>query len=126
MITFPNCKINLGLRILRKRPDGYHDLETLFYPLPVRDVLEIIRSEELQFTFSGIPVPGTPETNLCLKAYHLLKKDFPDLPPVHCYLHKQIPIGAGLGGGSADGAGMLGLLNARFNLKLTTESLLDY
>jgi len=126
MIIFPNCKINLGLRILRKRPDGYHDLETLFYPLPVKDVLEIVRSEDLRFTSSGILIPGDPETNLCLKAYHLIKKDFPDLPPVHCHLHKHIPIGAGLGGGSADGAGMLGLLNERFNLKLNIESLLEY
>src|SRR5580692_6754181 len=93
MILFPNCKVNLGLRILRKRTDGYHDLDTLFYPLPVKDVLEIIRSDEPGFFATGIPIPGDPETNLCLRAFTLLKSDFPQLPPVRTYLHKHIPIG---------------------------------
>lgn len=126
MVFFPNCKINLGLKILRKRGDGFHDLETVFYPLAVRDVLEIIRSEQLTFTSTGWPIPGDAESNLCLKAYHLLKKDFPHLSPVHIYLHKHIPIGAGLGGGSSDGATMLRLLNASFHLQLPDEKLLDY
>lgn len=126
MIFFPNCKINLGLKILRKRADGYHDLETLFYPLPVYDILEIVPSEELHFTATGISIPGDPETNLCLKAFHLLKKDYPALSSVHIYLHKHIPIGAGLGGGSSDGAHMLLLLNAHFRLQLNTEQLMDY
>jgi len=126
MVFFPNCKINLGLRILRRREDGYHDLETVFYPLPLKDALEITRSDELLFTASGIPIPGEPAGNLCLKAWHLLKKDFPDLPPVHIHLLKQIPIGAGLGGGSADGAEMLRLLNKRYQLDLDTGKLLDY
>src|SRR5579864_2048626 len=126
MVFFPNCKINLGLRILRRREDGYHDLETVFYPLPLKDALEITRSDELLFTASGIPIPGEPAGNLCLKAWHLLKKDFPDLPPVHIHLLKHIPIGAGLGGGSADGAVMLQLLNKRYQLDLDTGKLLDY
>src|ERR1700759_5359511 len=83
MVSFPNCKINLGLKILRRREDGYHDLETVFYPLPLKDALEIVRAEQLQFTATGIPVPGDPAGNLCLKAYHLLKTDFPELPPIH-------------------------------------------
>lgn len=128
MVFFPNCKINLGLKILRKREDGYHDLETVFYPIAIRDVLEIIRTESptLAFTATGLSIPGDADNNLCLKAYHLLKQDFPTLAPVHVYLHKQIPIGAGLGGGSSDGATMLRLLNASFHLQLPEEKLLNY
>ncbi|HTI10990.1 MAG TPA: 4-(cytidine 5'-diphospho)-2-C-methyl-D-erythritol kinase [Puia sp.] len=126
MVFFPNCKINLGLRILRKREDGFHDLETVFYPLPVKDVLEVVRSEELAFHSTGLSIPGDPATNLCLKAYTLLKKDHPQLSPVHIHLHKHIPIGAGLGGGSSDGATMLQLLNAIFHLQLSNEKLLEY
>jgi 4-diphosphocytidyl-2-C-methyl-D-erythritol kinase len=126
MILFPNCKVNLGLKILRKRTDGYHDLDTLFYPLPIKDVLEIIRSDEPGFFASGIPIPGNPETNLCLRAFTLLKRDFPQLPPIRTYLHKHIPIGAGLGGGSANGAAMLQLLNICFQLGLSTDKLMDY
>lgn len=126
MISFPNSKINLGLKILGKRPDGYHDLETVFYPLPLKDVLEIIPGEQLQFNAAGLPIPGQPEQNLCLKAFSLLKKDFPDLPYVHIYLYKHIPMGAGLGGGSSDGAAMLQLLNDYFQLGLNQEKLLDY
>ncbi|HVU53591.1 MAG TPA: 4-(cytidine 5'-diphospho)-2-C-methyl-D-erythritol kinase [Puia sp.] len=126
MLSFPNCKINLGLRILRRRNDGYHQLETVFYPLPVKDALETIRSEELSFTATGLPIPGDPAGNLCLKAWHLLKKDFPELPPVHIHLHKKIPMGAGLGGGSADGAFMLALLDKQFFLGLSVERLMSY
>jgi 4-diphosphocytidyl-2-C-methyl-D-erythritol kinase len=126
MIFFPNCKINLGLRILRKRTDGYHDLETLFYPLPIKDVLEVLRSDENSFTSTGIPIPGDPDSNLCFKAYDLLKKDYPHLPPVKVFLHKHIPIGAGLGGGSADGAGMLQLLNKSFHLGIEMGKMMDY
>jgi 4-diphosphocytidyl-2-C-methyl-D-erythritol kinase len=126
MLSFPNCKINLGLRILRRREDGYHQLETVFYPLPVKDVLETIRSEELTFTSTGVRIPGEASTNLCLKAYYLLKKDFEELPPLHIHLHKNIPIGAGLGGGSADGAFMLLLLNRQFRLGLEEGRLMDY
>jgi len=75
MVFFPNCKINLGLKILRRREDGYHDLETVFYPLPLRDALEIIRTDRLLFTSTGIPIPGDLSGNLCWKAYHLIKKE---------------------------------------------------
>jgi 4-diphosphocytidyl-2-C-methyl-D-erythritol kinase len=133
VIVFPNCKINLGLNITRKRSDGFHDLETVFFPLPLHDVLEIIQpattetqQEDVAFTTSGIPVDGTNENNLCIKAYRLLKKEFPGLPAVQIHLHKAIPIGAGLGGGSADGAFTLKLLNEKFNLNLSTEQLLHY
>jgi 4-diphosphocytidyl-2-C-methyl-D-erythritol kinase len=126
MLSFPNCKINLGLRILRRREDGYHQLETAFYPLPVKDVLETIRSEALSFTASGLPIPGDASANLCLKAWQLLKKDFEHLPPVAIHLHKHIPIGAGLGGGSADGAYMLLQLNRQFRLGLEEEKLVAY
>mgnify|MGYP002684375605 CR=1 FL=1 len=108
MIVFPNCKINLGLNILRKRNDGYHDLETIFYPVPLTDALEIIENKQpgktpvLPFTSSGLPIAGKPASNLCVKAYRLLKKDFPGLPAVLIHLHKIIPSGAGLGGGSSD------------------------
>ena len=132
MIVFPNCKINLGLKILRKRPDGYHDLETIFYPLPFTDALEIVesrnpsREQQFPFTSSGLPVPGKPASNLCVKAYRVLKKDFPALPAVHIHLHKVIPAGAGLGGGSADAAFTLKLLNELFNLSLSREQLIGY
>ncbi|MBS1603063.1 MAG: 4-(cytidine 5'-diphospho)-2-C-methyl-D-erythritol kinase [Bacteroidetes bacterium] len=126
MVVFPNCKINLGLRILRKRSDGYHDLATVFYPLAIKDVLEIGRAPEPGFTAYGIPIPGDPQNNLCLKAWQLLKKEFPGLPSIHIHLYKHIPIGAGLGGGSSDGAFTLLLLNQLFNLGLTEARLLNY
>lgn len=130
MIVFPNCKINLGLHILQKRPDGFHDLETVFYPVPIQDGLEIIQdltpSETPRFTTSGLAIDAPPEKNICVKAYQLLKKDFPDLPPVKIHLHKVIPMGAGLGGGSSDGAFALMLLNKKFNLGLTEDRLIGY
>lgn len=126
MIVFPNCKINLGLHIIRKRADGFHDLETVFYPLQLTDALEVLSPGTLQFTASGIPIPGAAGENLCLKAWHLLKKDFPSIAEVDIHLHKHIPIGAGLGGGSADAAFMLMHLNQRFQLELTTEKLVEY
>lgn len=132
MIIFPNCKINLGLTVLRKREDGYHDLETIFYPVPAKDVLEVVTSSQslvsdnVTFTSSGLPVDGPVTDNLCIKAYHLLKKDFPQLPPVHMHLHKTIPIGAGLGGGSSNGAFTLKLLNDKFNLNIPRQQLISY
>lgn len=126
MVIFPNCKINLGLNIICKREDGYHDLETIFYPVSVKDALEVIQAKENSFHLTGLPVIGSAENNLCVKAYHLLKKDFPALPPVSIHLHKVIPMGAGLGGGSADGAFMLQLLNKKFDLKLSAEKLMQY
>ncbi|WP_258104776.1 4-(cytidine 5'-diphospho)-2-C-methyl-D-erythritol kinase [Marinoscillum sp. MHG1-6] len=122
MICFPNAKINLGLNVVSKRTDGYHNIETCFYPVPWTDVLEIIPSDQLTFNPSGLSIPGNADSNLCLKAYYLLKEEF-DLPPVSIYLHKVIPMGAGLGGGSSDGAYTLKLLNELFALKLSTQKL---
>jgi 4-diphosphocytidyl-2-C-methyl-D-erythritol kinase len=133
MIVFPNCKINLGLHITRKRADGYHDLETVFYPVhSYRDALECVKpadtasADSVAFSCSGLPVAGSPDDNLCVKAWHLLKKDFPGLLPVQMHLHKEIPMGAGLGGGSADGAFALRLLNDVFRLNLTQQQLMAY
>ena len=132
MVLFPNCKINLGLNITRKREDGYHDLETIFYPVGLKDALEAIKrgieNKESGVTFSstGLLVAGNPEENLCVKAWQLLKKDFPDLPAIQLHLHKAIPMGAGLGGGSSDGAFTLRLLNQLFQLGLSQEQLIAY
>ncbi len=132
MVLFPDCKINLGLHILRKRKDGYHDLETVFYPLPLFDILEIIemphgeKSSTLPFSMSGLQLDTQPGSNLCVKAYRLLKKDYPELPHVRMHLHKTIPSGAGLGGGSADAAFTLRLLNEKFRLGISREKLLAY
>jgi len=125
MISFPNAKINIGLNITEKRTDGFHNLETVFFPIGWSDALEIAKSDQLQFSTSGIPISGSPESNLVMKAYSLLRNDF-DLPALKIHLHKQIPFGAGLGGGSADGAFMLQMLNKTFHLNLSTEQLLEY
>jgi len=131
MVLFPNCKINLGLNIVRKRSDGYHDIETVFYPTLLKEAIEIIENVQqsmlnVQFSMSGLPIEGDIENNLCVKAYQLIKKDFPQLPPVHLHLHKAIPMGAGLGGGSADGAFTLKLLNKKFGLLLSEKQLMNY
>jgi 4-diphosphocytidyl-2-C-methyl-D-erythritol kinase len=130
MIVFPNCKINLGLHILRKRADGFHDLETVFYPVALQDALEIVQnpspSLDVEFTTSGLKIDSSVEENICFKAYQLLKKDFPELPSIKMHLHKVIPSGAGLGGGSSDGAFTLSLLNKKFNLNLSEEQLIRY
>jgi 4-diphosphocytidyl-2-C-methyl-D-erythritol kinase len=132
MILFPNCKINLGLNILHKRTDGYHALETVFYPLPLRDALEVVTmprqesSQHLPFTMSGLDIEGHPGSNLCMKAYRLLKNDHPALPKVRMHLHKVIPTGAGLGGGSADAAFTLLLLNKKFDLNISQQKLIEY
>lgn len=125
MVTFPHCKINLGLNVISKRSDGFHDIETCFYPVPWTDILEIITSDHIQLSTSGLPIPGQPHDNLCLKAYDLLKKDF-DLPPVQIHLHKLLPTGAGLGGGSSDAAFALRTINEIFKLNLTFEKLVAY
>lgn len=125
MIVFPNAKINIGLNIVSRRPDGYHNLETVFYPIAINDVLEVIESNELTFESSGLGIPGRVEDNLCIKGYHLLKQDF-DLPPVSIHLHKHIPIGAGLGGGSSDAAFFIRLMNEKFSLGLTSDQMIGY
>lgn len=122
MLTFPNAKINLGLNILRKRPDGYHDIESCFYPIPWCDALEIVKAESFRFTSSGLPIPGDTDSNLCVKAYELLRTRYA-IGKVHIHLHKVIPMGAGLGGGSADGAFTLNMLNELFSLDLSMKTL---
>ncbi len=131
MISFPNCKINLGLRIIGKRPDGYHDLESVFLPLPVCDALELIQDPlmspgNITFSSTGLELPGTASENLCVTAYRKLCHDFPELPAVRMHLHKVIPSGAGLGGGSADAASTFILLNEKFGLGLSSGQLHDY
>ena len=125
MIAFPNAKINIGLNVTRKREDGFHDLETVFYPFLIKDAVEVIETNKLQFSSTGIAIPGNADENICLKAYHLLKKDY-NLPPVHIHLHKHIPIGAGLGGGSADAAFLIKLLNEKFDLGITILEMENY
>ena len=124
MIVYPNAKINLGLHILKKKEDGYHDISSVFYPVKkCVDILEIIKSEEFEFTNSGIETPEGE--NLCVKAWKLFRSDF-KISNVKIHLHKQIPIGAGLGGGSADASFTLKALNELFNLKLTNKELEKY
>ncbi|MEP7164777.1 MAG: 4-(cytidine 5'-diphospho)-2-C-methyl-D-erythritol kinase [Ferruginibacter sp.] len=130
MVLFPNCKINIGLRVVNKRSDGYHDIETIFFPLALKDAVEVIEEpatiKEVSYTQTGLKIPGSDQDNLCIKAYQLLKKDLPKLPNVKLHLHKIIPTGAGLGGGSADASFVLKLLNEKFKLDLSVEQLLAY
>lgn len=129
MITFPNAKINLGLNIVEKRPDGYHNLETVFYPVRLEDALEVCISNgsagECRLHQSGVPIEGDSESNLVVKAYRLLEKSY-CLPAVDVYLYKHIPSGAGLGGGSSDAAYMLKSLNELLDLHIETEQLEAY
>ena len=131
MIVYPNAKINIGLNVVEKRPDGYHDLETVFYPIGLQDILEIHKIDNdapasgYRLKVTGTVLAGSPEDNLVVKAFKLLKKDF-DLPPVSIGLYKHIPTGAGLGGGSADAAFTIKTLNERFSLGLTTSQMEDY
>jgi len=125
MLNFPNAKINIGLNVVSRRRDGYHNLETVFYPVKINDALEIVDAEILSFETSGIEIPGYANENLCLKAYEVLKKDY-NVPPVKIHLHKQIPIGAGLGGGSADAAFFIRLMNKKFGLNLSITDMEGY
>ncbi len=138
MILYPNAKINIGLNVLEKREDGFHNLETLFYPIGAADtlkadevpshdvdVLEIVEAPELSMHQYGIEYPGEPMDNLCIKAYKALRKDF-DIPPVAIHLFKKLPVGAGLGGGSSDAAFTLKGLDKMFSLSLTDEQLASY
>ena len=139
MVLFPNGKINLGLHVIQKRPDGFHDLETVFYPVAIKDALELITAGSnvqhpetvtsmggIDFSSSGLPVSGVLSDHLCIKAFLLLKKDFPDLPRLQLHLLKAIPMGAGLGGGSADGAFTLKLINQVCGLNLSESALEAY
>jgi len=129
MICFPNAKINIGLRILEKRSDGYHNIESIFYPVGWCDVLEAIPMEgfgKIELHLSGIPVPGrTNNDNLCVKLYKLLLKKY-KLPSLKVWLHKTIPIGAGLGGGSSDAAHFMKMLNEMCDLTLSTDEMKEY
>lgn len=125
MILFPPCKINLGLYVTGKREDGFHDLQTIFIQLPWHDILEVTPSESFSFRSTGLEIKGDASSNLCVKAYELLVKK-KNIPPVHIHLHKIIPMGAGLGGGSADGTYTLLALNELFNLQLTDEKLREF
>lgn len=130
MITFPNAKINLGLNITEKRPDGYHNLETIFYPINLQDALEVTRStncdKEYCLHISGSAIDCKPEDNLVVKAYKLLKQDFPQMLPIEIHMYKHIPAGAGLGGGSSDAAHMIKLLNDKFTLNISHKKMEEY
>lgn len=130
MILFPNAKINIGLKIIEKRDDGFHNIESVMYPIALCDALEVIENKEVTenkiiFTSSGIEIPGNPETNLCVKAYHLISADYP-LPKIKIHLHKHIPIGAGLGGGSSDAAFFIRLLNDKFETGISWGEMHHY
>ena len=126
MITYPNSKINLGLNIVEKRNDGFHNIETVFYPINICDALEFIETEgETIFTTTGLKIEGNQSDNLVLKAYRLLAAEY-NLPPINIHLHKKVPMGAGLGGGSADASYMLQLINYYFELNIGKEKLADY
>ncbi|WP_462248113.1 4-(cytidine 5'-diphospho)-2-C-methyl-D-erythritol kinase [Ekhidna sp.] len=125
MISFPNAKINLGLSIISKREDGYHNIESCFYPIPWHDSLEVIEAASFAFKSYGLDIPGDSASNLCVKAYEILKANH-SIPPVEIHLLKNIPMGAGLGGGSADGAFTLKMLNELFKLSLSAEQLEAY
>lgn len=130
MKSYPNCKINLGLRVLRRRTDGYHDLATIFLPVPLCDELEILPAPDactdVTFTQTGIPIDCPADDNICVKAYRLLRNDFPHIPYVKMHLEKIVPFGAGLGGGSSDAAFTLKMLNEMFSLGLSREQLKQY
>ena len=117
MIIFPQAKINLGLHVLYKRPDSYHELETCMVSIPLYDILEIVPAQQFEFHQSGIEVRGELHSNLCVKAYEILKKHH-SIPPVYMHLRKQIPMGAGLGGGSSDAAHVINCLNDLFGLNI--------
>jgi 4-diphosphocytidyl-2-C-methyl-D-erythritol kinase len=129
MVVFPNGKINIGLHVVEKRTDGYHNIQSIFYPIKTKDVVEIISSNsenEISYTQSGLQIDGNTDNNLCIKAYHLLKRDFSNLPHIQLHLHKAIPMGAGLGGGSSDGAFTLKLLNDKYQLNISESQLINY
>ncbi|RZK63406.1 MAG: 4-(cytidine 5'-diphospho)-2-C-methyl-D-erythritol kinase [Pedobacter sp.] len=125
MLSFPNAKINLGLNITEKRSDGYHNLETVFYPINLKDSVEITDAAFTSCKIHGIDIPGNANDNLCIKAYNLINKDF-NIPAQQINLLKNIPVGAGLGGGSADCAFLIKLLNDKFKLGLSVTKMENY
>jgi 4-diphosphocytidyl-2-C-methyl-D-erythritol kinase len=133
MITFPIAKINLGLNVVEKRQDGYHNLQTVFYPVPIKDALEVQRMDEgfpsevdCDLKVTNLPIEGDEQRNLVVRAYKLLKEDFPTLPRIHTHLWKGIPTQAGMGGGSSDCAYMITLLNELFHLGMSDEQMIGY
>lgn len=133
MITFPNAKINLGLNVVEKRPDGYHNLETVFYPVSITDTLEVLPMDpafpsvvDCDLKVTNISIDGDEQKNLVVRAYNLLKQDFPTLPRIHVHLYKGIPTQAGMGGGSSDCGFMITSLNSQFQLGLSDEQMIDY
>lgn len=126
MLTFSSPKINLGLQILNKRPDGFHNLQSVFYPIKNwEDTLEIAENSDFSFTQSGLKIPGKTEDNLVVRAYNLLKKTY-NLPNIKIHLHKTIPCGAGLGGGSSNAVSMLELINSFFDLQIDEKKLFNF
>ena len=133
MITFPVAKINLGLNVVEKRADGYHNLQTVFYPVPIMDALEIVPMSDgfpsdvdCDLKVTNITIEGDEQRNLVVRAYQLLKADYPELPRVHAHLWKGIPTQAGMGGGSSDCGYMIRLLNETFDMGLTSEQMQQY
>lgn len=133
MITFPIAKINLGLNVVEKRADGYHNLQTVFFPVPLLDALDVQEmgaefpsQYDCDLKVSNIHIDGDEQRNLVVRAYNLLKQDFSDMPRVHAHLYKGIPTQAGMGGGSSDCGFMITLLNKMFNLGLSDEQMIQY
>jgi len=124
VVEFPNAKINLGLNVTEKRSDGFHNIETCFYPVSWSDILEIVPSKKAEIEITGTPIPGSPTGNICFKAFQLLRQDF-NIPNVAIHLHKLLPIGAGLGGGSSDAAFVVRCLGQMFNL-FFEDDLMEY
>ena len=133
MLVHPIAKINLGLNVVERRPDGYHNLETVFYPVPITDTLEVYEMDtqfpsevDCDLKVTNIRIDGDEQQNLVVRAYRLLKQDFPTLPRIHAHLFKGIPTQAGMGGGSSDCGFMITLLNQRFQLGLSKNQMIDY
>ena len=122
MIVYPNAKVNLGLNIVGRREDGYHDIETVFYPVPLQDALEVQQASQPSFRLAGTPLDCAAGDNLVIRLQRMLQEEF-QLPPLDIYLYKHIPSGAGLGGGSSDAAFMMRLLNEKFDLGLSDEQM---
>ena len=127
MVVFPCCKINLGLNVVERRCDGYHNIETVFYPIPLHDNLEVLSaknaSQPYLFHQTGFELEGTPDNNLVIRVLNQLREDYKQIPPLEIWLHKRIPSGAGLGGGSSDAAFMMRLLNEQYDLQMDDEDI---
>jgi 4-diphosphocytidyl-2-C-methyl-D-erythritol kinase len=126
MISFPHAKINLALYIVSKRTDGFHNLETVFYPLPLRDALEIIPAGETSFIQTGLQIPGASGDNLVMRAYRMMREKYSQIAELEIHLHKAIPPGAGLGGGSSDAVELIQLINRFYDLQIPLQKLREY